>query len=62
MTLEQARPPLVLPWRPVLAPGVRQIFTPMAIRTLLAAPPPAFLEYMFPDLTLLGAGGHPGVG
>lgn len=48
--------PLVLPWRPVLAPGARQIFTPMVIQTGPAAPPPAFLEYMFPDLTKLGEG------
>lgn len=48
--------PPVLPWRPVLAPGARQIFTPMVIQTGPAAPPPAFLEYMFPDLTKLGEG------
>ena len=48
--------PLVLPWRPGLAPGARQIFTPMVIQTGLAAPPPTFLEYMFPDLTKLRGG------
>lgn len=35
----------------------------MVIQTLLAAPPPAFLEYMFSDLTMLGVGGrHPDMG
>lgn len=29
----------------------------MVIQTRLAAPPPAFLEYIFPDLTKLGGCG-----
>lgn len=47
--------PLVPPRRPVLAPGARQIFTPMVIQAGPAAAS-AFLEYMFPDLTKLGEG------
>lgn len=45
------------PGQTVLAPGARQIFTPMVVQTRLAAPPPTFLEYMFPDLIKLGGCG-----
>lgn len=34
----------------------------MVIQTGLAAPPPTFLEYMFPDLTKLRGGGEGGLG
>lgn len=45
------------PGRTVLAPGARQIFTTMVVQTRLAALPPTFLEYMFPDLIKLGGCG-----
>lgn len=50
--------PIVLPGQPVLAPGARQIFTPVVIQTRQAVPPPTFLEYMFSDLTKLGESRH----